>query len=347
MVDQAASGEMLTSPRWDLDFPRVQPAMGTAFLRTEPEDFVVEEVLDNDFTGAGEHLYLLLRKRNLNTSWLADRLAELCQVAPLTVGYAGRKDRRAVTSQWFSIATPNDPDLDLLLQQLGSDEQVELLAQARHSRKLRRGQHQANRFIIRLRQLSVAQELLEQRLAAIGAEGVPNYFGEQRFGHGGSNLSTFADRLQNGRLPKHMPRRDLVLSAARSWIFNRVLSIRVQEGSWNQCDNDEPWSHTGPLWGRGRSPLSAAWASKEQQWLASWEPWLYALEHAGLAQERRPLCLKPETFSWHWLPDGDLQVAFTLPPGTYATAVLRELTRYETVHSRQAPGEPESGYKSL
>lgn len=346
MVDQVVSAEANTTPRWDLDFPRAWPETGTALLRAEPEDFVVEEVLDSDFTGSGEHLYLLLRKRNLNTRWLADRLAELCQVPSLAVGYAGLKDRRAVTTQWFSIATPAEPDLDALRQRLGDGERVELLAQARHGRKLRRGQHEANRFAIRLRQVTTARDVLEQRLAAIAAQGVPNYFGEQRFGHGGSNLSAFADRLQDGRLPKRMPRRDLVLSAARSWLFNRVLAARVQEGSWNRRDEDEPLSDTGPLWGRGRSPLSAQWEAGERTWLAPWEPWLYALEHAGLSQERRPLCLRPREFSWQWLPGSDLQagkdllISFVLPPGTFATAVLRELARCKVVGPVQSPDAP-------
>lgn len=320
----------VAAPGRDLDFPRARASIGTALIRSEPEDFVVDELLDADFSGSGEHLYLLLRKRNLNTFWVARQLAEQYQVAPVAVGYAGLKDRRAVTSQWFSVATPAaaNPDFSHLI--LNSGEQLELVSQTRHARKLRRGDHQGNRFRLRLRQLTAPREVMEQRLAAIAEEGVPNYFGEQRFGHDGGNLQTFVDRLRNGRLPKQMPKRDLVLSAARSWVFNQVLGARVRDGSWCCGDDDALRSATGPLWGRGRSPLSRDQAEQERNCLAPFEDWLYALEHAGLSQERRLLCLKPQGFSWQWLADTDLQLDFSLPPGTFATAVLRELVEYRT-----------------
>lgn len=328
-----------TDPRagWDLNFPRAWPLLGSAIIRSEPEDFLVEELLDVDFTGSGEHLYLLLRKRNLNTFWVARQLAEQYQVPPMAVGYAGLKDRRAVTTQWFSVATaaPARPAVAQLA--LNDGERLELVTQARHIRKLRRGDHQGNRFTLRLRQLTAPRQEVEERLAAIAKRGVPNYFGEQRFGHDGGNLQTFVDRLQNGRLPRHLPKRDLVLSAARSWVFNQVLSARVCNDSWH--DHDDPLSGTGPLWGRGRSPLPAEDAAREREWLAPFEDWLYALEHAGLSQERRPLCLRPRNFSWRWLEGDDLQLHFSLPPGTFATAVLRELVDYRVA----APDAPDVG----
>lgn len=337
MTDQvtAVSTEPLSG--WDLDFPRAWPVLGAAVIRQEPEDFVVEELLDVDFSGSGEHLYLLLRKRNLNTFWVARQLAEQYQVPPLSVGYAGLKDRRAVTTQWFSVATsaPAKPAFAHLT--MNDDERLELVTQARHLRKLRRGDHQGNRFNLRLRHITAPKEAVEQRLVAIAGRGVPNYFGEQRFGHDGGNLQAFVDRLQNGRLPKKMPKRDLVLSSARSWIFNQVLSARVRDDSWHRIDDAEPLSATGPLWGRGRSPLSSLAEAQEKVWLARFEDWLYALEHAGLAQERRPLCLKPLSFSWQWLSDNDVQLHFTLPPGAFATAVLRELADYRVGARQELP----------
>lgn len=328
MTEQTPAVATLPLSEWDLNFPRAWPILGSAVIRQEPEDFVVEELLDVDFTGSGEHLYLLLRKRNLNTFWVARQLAEQYEVVPLSVGYAGLKDRRAVTTQWFSVATPAAARPALAHLAMNEGERLELVTQARHLRKLRRGDHQGNRFNLRLRHITASEEAVEQRLTAIAERGVPNYFGEQRFGHDGGNLQAFVERLQNGRLPKKMPKRDLVLSSARSWIFNQVLSARVRDGSWHRHDDVEPLSMTGPLWGRGRSPLFPAAQAQERVWLAPFETWLYALEHAGLAQERRPLCLKPLSFSWQWLDGGDLQLHFTLPPGSFATAVLRELAEY-------------------
>lgn len=336
MTDRTPAIDSGTEPGWDLNFPRARSLLGSAVIRSEPEDFVVEELLDVDFTGSGEHLYLLLRKRNLNTFWVARQLAEQYQVPPLAVGYAGLKDRRAVTTQWFSVATAAAARPAFAHLVLNDGERLELVTQARHIRKLRRGDHRGNRFTLRLRQVTASREAMEQRLAAIAERGVPNYFGEQRFGHDGGNLQTFVDRLQNGRLPRQLPKRDLVLSAARSWVFNQVLSARVRDDSWHHDDDADPLSGTGPLWGRGRSPLSRDEEMRERTWLAPFEDWLYALEHAGLSQERRPLCLRPLNFSWRWLDDGDLQLHFSLPPGAFATAVLRELVEYRSASPDKA-----------
>ncbi len=311
--------------RWDLDFPRVLVSPAPALIRHKPEDFVVDEVIDTELSGVGEHLYLHLRKRNLNTRWLVDRVADLAGLRAREVGYSGLKDRRALTTQWISVPVPGSLDLAAIQPVLGEGESVALLHQTRHTRKLRRGQHSANRFVIRLRELVADRHAVEERLAWIADHGVPNYFGEQRFGHGGSNLTAFVDALQDGRLPKRLPRRDLVLSAARSWLFNQVLAARVRDGSWNLADDREPLVSTGPLWGRGRSPLTTDWQEREREWLEPWQGWLYALEHAGLTQERRPLCLMPGAFAWQWLEHSDLEVRFALPPGAFATSVLREI----------------------
>lgn len=307
---------------------------GKAKIRCEPEDFVVEERFDGELSGDGDHLCLHIRKRNQNTAWVAAGLAGLLGVETRDVGYCGLKDRRALTSQWFSIRVL-DQNADLRVAQWAAGKaflpDCRLLAWGRHRRKIRRGDHRGNDFRITLRQLESRHQELEQRLAMIKQQGVPNYFGEQRFGRQGANLLQ-ADHLLTRRSRSHARggrgargggKEGLYLSAARSHLFNRVLSARVGDGSWQTPDEGERVA-TGPLWGRGRPPVSPALGLREQEILRPYETWRHALEHRGLNQERRSLALLPDAFSWQWRGT-DMTLSFGLPPGAYATAVLREL----------------------
>lgn len=297
-----------------------------ARFRVEPEDFQVEELAGFTPTGRGEHSVLQVRKRNENTSWVAGQIARLAGVSNNDVGYCGRKDRRAVTSQWFSVYLPGqgtEPDWASL-----NSDTIAVLAVDRHNKKLRRGEHLANRFVIRLRDLQTGDRpALEQRLSRIVTEGVPNYFGEQRFGRGGGNLDRAQSLFVDQRPIRDRQQRGLILSAARSWLFNQVLSERVRRGDWQKTLAGDPVeAGSGPLWGRGR-PLSVdATLALEEAALAPWSAWCAGLEHVGLQQERRALLLRPEQPDWRWL-DGDLELDFTLPPGTFATAVLREIAQ--------------------
>ena len=186
----------------------------------------------------------------------------------------------------------------------------------------------------------------------MAAQGVPNYFGEQRFGRGEGNLhraqALFAGELRQA--PRHQ--RGLWLSAARSQLFNQVLALRVERGDWDrplagdclqlagsnsfflaeapdaaliarvQAGELHP---SGPLWGRGpRRPAARRPRSRPPPWLG-FDPWLQGLAAAGMDQERRPLRLMPADWSWAWVDDTDLEIAFRLPAGAFATAVLREL----------------------
>jgi tRNA pseudouridine13 synthase len=300
-----------------------------ALFRAEPEDFQVDEDLGFVPAGEGEHLYVHIRKRGQNTIWVAKQLARFCGVAPMDMGYCGLKDRHAVTTQWFSVYLPKAPLLDWSAFAV---EGSEVLAVSRHLRKLKPGAHRANRFAIRLRDFSgdAAGGELAARLEAV-ATGVPNYFGEQRFGIGGGNLQEAERLLVAGHKIKNRKQRGLILSAARAWLFNRVLSRRVEEGSWRDLlegdlEGDAP---TGPLWGRGRLPVSGATAAVEEQTLQPWQAWREGLEHVGLQQERRSTVCRPREFSAQWLGE-DLQLSFGLAPGQYATAVLREIVELET-----------------
>lgn len=320
-------------------------------IRTTPEDFQVDELLGYEPDGEGNHVLLHLRKRNTNTEWLARQLAEFAGVEAKEVGYAGLKDRHAVTSQYFSVPLPRHRELDW--SQLNSDE-VTVLTVTRHGKKLQRGGLRENGFILTLRALHGDCGTLEQRLQRIAAEGIPNYFGEQRFGHDGNNLQ-MAQRMFRGELQERdRHKRGLYLSAARAWLFNRVLSQRVAASSWLEPLPGEaliqPYSRSAlslrvisdeirdriakgflqpsaPLWGRGASSALAEAAELEREALSGEELFMQGLEQAGLEQERRALCLRPKGLAWQRVAEDALELRFSLPPGSYATAVLRELLR--------------------
>ena len=322
--------------------------LSTGIIKTQDEDFRVDEIMPVIPSGEGEHLWLQIQKTGCNTDWLAGQLAKWAQVKAMAVGYAGLKDRHGVTTQWFSIHLPGleDPDLSSL-----SIEGVEVLQHRRHDRKLKRGTLSGNCFKLWIREIRGDRNELEQRLAHISQAGIPNYFGEQRFGHDMANLEK-AERLFQGgagRMKRHQ--KSLYLSAARSWLFNRVLSERVGRGDWNHfitgdvlmldgksaCFSDDGSADlkarvrsrelhpTGPLWGRGRSMAEADCVLLEQSIVDQMPILAQGLEAAGLKQERRALRLIPDQLKWQWQDEQTLELQFCLPSGTYATMLVREL----------------------
>lgn len=318
-------------------------------IRTIAEDFQVNEELNFTPTGEGEHVLLQIRKRHTNTDWLARQLAKLSGVKTLDVSYAGLKDRHAVTTQWFSVRLAGQPEANW--QQLASPE-IELLQIIRHQRKLRRGALHANHFTLIVRDLKGDLTELEQRLQRVAQQGVPNYFGEQRFGHRHNNLTQVAAMFAGNLKVRGRHQRSLYLSSARSLLFNSVLSERVKRAQWNQAVKGDVMqladSHalfvidevapeitsrlanfdihpTGPLWGRGESMTETDAAELEKQILSNYIPWCLGLEQAGLQQERRALRLSVHELQWEFLDNTTLRLNFRLPAGAYATTVLREI----------------------
>ncbi|MGH1441720.1 MAG: tRNA pseudouridine(13) synthase TruD [Cellvibrionaceae bacterium] len=322
-----------------VSFPKVYPSLGlSAGFRLYPQDFIVNEELGFEPTGSGEHVLIHIEKIGQNTHWVAEQLAMHCGISNSAVGYCGRKDRHAVTRQWFSLYMPKQESIDWDAFAL---EGVTILAIHRHVKKLRLGSHKANHFILRLRELRQEGRLItneqqhdiagiETNLADRLGKGVPNYFGEQRFGRGCSNLTAASDWFVNGRKP-HPKRRSMVMSAARAYLFNLVLASRVTQENWQSpvsgdvVRDDMP---TGPLWGRGRSPASELSNIIEQEALAQFGSWCHGLEYCGLQQERRALVLLPKNVDIQCLDQSthyDLQLSFSLGTGTFATSVLAEI----------------------
>ncbi len=335
------------------DFSRAYGApCANGVVRYQPEDFQVDELLEIPLTGSGEHHWLHIQKRNTNTEWLARQLAKLANIPARDVSYAGLKDRDAVTSQWFSVRLPGKSEPDW--PQIENDD-IKLLYAGRHSSKLRRGAHQGNRFILTLREIKGEREAIEQRLELIRQHGVPNYYGEQRFGHEGKNVENGIALLKGEIKVKDRHKRSLYLSAVRSYLFNHILSNRVVDGSWQQLLSGEAVMLNGsnshftaeaiddellqrlalgdihpsaPLWGRGRSAAVGIALAYESNCLVEFRELLGEMEHKGLDQGRRSLRMFAEGMTWRWHEEQALQISFTLGVGCFATSLLREFLTY-------------------
>ena len=331
----------------------------SAVLRATPDDFYVEELLGFEPDGEGEHLFLWIEKTDLNTTHVAREIAKFAGVAARLVSYAGMKDRRARTRQWFSVHLPGKQELDWSTLSVAG---LTVLRSVRHRKKLRRGVHRGNRFVIRLTSLTGSINGLEDRLALM-AGGVPNYFGEQRFGRAGDNVE-MALRWFNGEIRPRRPEQGIYLSAVRSQLFNELLAERVRRTNWNailpgellvlagtqslfsadsETDNRETAESlsrrlvegdihpTGPLFGRaGKLSPGADALSLEQQILAHFPELCDGLLTQRVDADRRALRVIPANLCWEVLEgeNGVLELGFDLPRGCFATAVVRELLHY-------------------
>ncbi|MCP3666065.1 MAG: tRNA pseudouridine(13) synthase TruD [Gammaproteobacteria bacterium] len=317
-------------------------------IRTEPEDFYVDEIPLFAPDGEGEHVLVRLQKRNSNTEWAAGQLARLAGVPLKDVGYAGQKDRHAVTQQWFSVGLAGRPEPDW---QALDGESMKILQTARHGRKLRRGTLKGNRFVIRARNMEGDSVSVDLTLEKIREQGIPNYFGEQRFGRGGKNLEIAQQLFSDSVRRMKRTQKSMALSAARSLLYNRVLALRVEAKCWCsllpgervQLDGSrssflakeidfelqqrlDEWDihPSAPLWGRGDAFAEGEAASIEQAALAHFGDWQSGLERLGLRMERRALRARVSELSWQW-KGADLILDFSLPKGSFATALLREV----------------------
>lgn len=325
------------------------PPKSTALLKQQCADFVVKEDLGYEMSGEGEFVALKVRKTDCNTLFVGEKLAKFAGVSERNMGYAGLKDRQAITEQWFCLQMPGQDTPDFSRFEL---EGVEILAVTRHHRKIRTGSLQGNHFEILLRDTQETDEL-KARLNFVENVGFPNYFTEQRFGRDGHNL-TQALRWAKGEIKvKDRKKRSFYLSAARSEIFNLVVAARIEQDlaqqvlpndivqlngshSWFKADETEDLAAlqvrlnqqdillTAPLIGEENLVASEIENTIVEQHNA-FSP---LMKQEKMKAARRPLLMRAQDFQWQFVEAG-LKLFFYLPAGSYATALIRELVNYK------------------
>ena len=326
--------------------------LGTARIKSEPDDFQVEEILGFVPSGEGEHCLIRIEKRERNTNDVAAELAAKLSIRKRLVSHCGLKDKHAVTRQWFSIHLPGQPspdagDLDI--------EGVRVLEITRNIRKLNRGTHDGNRFIIRLRDCTFTKGSVTDRWEQIVQRGVPNYFGPQRLGRDGGNVGLALRFMSGEKVVKDRLLRGILISAARSFLFNACVDERVKRGNWDQPLEGEVFGFadnrslvlpgkirgdeaervesgllelTAPLWGAGELHSQGLVKSIEQQVADRYPDIIGRLAEFNLRQERRIIRLRPTSPVLKWESDSTFVLSFDLPKGTFATTLLRELAEF-------------------
>ncbi|MCK5831418.1 MAG: tRNA pseudouridine(13) synthase TruD [Methylococcales bacterium] len=316
-------------------------------IKTIPADFIVEEQLPFHPEGEGEHAFVQIEKSGENTEYIARLLARFAGVRQRDVSFAGLKDRHAITSQWFSIWLPGKDDPDW--KQIETDN-IKILQSVRHARKLKRGVLSGNQFQIVIRDWQGNREVMEDQLQLIKKQGIPNYFGGQRFGLKGQNVNKALALFKGVKVKREL--RSIYLSAVRSYIFNQLLSERVLAGNWNQgvCGDvlifDQSNSYfktgkldtavlerikagevhpTGLMAGKGSAETVSDALALEDSILSAHQTLVDGLVKFDLKADRRALRVFAKDIRWEFKQDSKVLLKFFLPAGGYATSLLREL----------------------
>lgn len=341
---------MQTPHQWEkpleaLAYLNGQP-QASGLIKASPSDFIVEEELGFTPTGEGEHVFIKIEKTGLNTADVCKRISKALKLSVRQITYSGLKDKNAKTLQWLSFPWPIKKPLDCSVL---DSEQLRVLEVTRHQKKLRIGTHKANRFVIRVTQVSSMTDIVE-RIERIKSNGVPNYFGEQRFGRFGNNLQ-FAQRLfVEDETIRDRKLQGLVLSAARSHLFNMLVSQRIASNAFEQIIDGDILQLAG-----SRSHFSADINDVElknrlrdkdiditapmigedivlndvaQEVLADYSEWIQGLQKQRMNTEHRAIRVIPKHFEFTQ-EDEAFTVSFELPTGSFATAVLREIIDFE------------------
>jgi tRNA pseudouridine13 synthase len=327
------------------------PGIGGVMRATE-DDFIVDEEPAYPASGTGDHVFVRIEKRGLNTAQAVQAIARALRLRERDIGVAGMKDRHAVTRQWISLPPPTTPEAALAL----AVPDMKILEATRHGHKLRTGHVRRNRFILRIRKVGAdarerAAAILE-RLAR--PPGAPNWYGEQRFGKYGDNAEKGRALLRGEqRSDRRMDR--FFVSALQSELFNAWLVARMTDGLYTRvlagdvlhkvgggmftCEDaavDEPrllageLVLTGPMFGTKMRAASGDAGEREAQILAA--AGLTRDDFAKVAQiaegTRRDASIAVQESAIRTL-DSDLEITFALPAGAYATAVMREVMKSE------------------
>ena len=324
-------------------------SVGFGVLKEKPEYFQVTEQLSFEPSGAGEHVFLFIQKIGLNTDDIVKILAQHAGVPRRSVSYAGMKDGHGLTKQWFSVQLPGKEGPNW--QQIENDS-IKVEQVTRHLKKLKRGAIKFNTFDIVVSQLNVDKELLDKRVNCIKEFGVPNYFMQQRFGYLCQNLERVHTLFLKGESIKNKKMKSLLLSSARSFLFNQVLAQRVSDQNWDKALDGDAFNlngtrqyfteeiisseiterlvqhdihPTGPLFGIHHDATSGKASELENNIRIENNVFYEGLKKANMEATRRSLRVVPQELKVNLLADENLQVSFKLGSGSYATAVIREL----------------------
>lgn len=331
-------------------------ALGEFIFKQEPDDFVVTEKLSFEPSGYGEHVFLWVEKRNLNTAFVAENIAKFAGLPLRDVTYAGRKDKFAKTYQWFGLYLANRKEPKWESFDLPGAKIINI---TRNDRKLRTGALDGNRFQIVLRGTKqINESQIASRIDKISKYGVPNYYGPQRFGNirsddpdGMPGNLALAKKMLAGEEIRNRNKRSMAISALRSWLFNEFIHERIQKlnfaklypgdvmqlagsNSFFLCEDidaviaqrveQRDIAVTCPLWGKGYLHSSLAINQFELSTSEKYPSICELLASLGLKQERRAMILFPQHMQFT-LNDDSLSLSFELPSGCFATSVLREI----------------------
>ncbi len=350
--------DLTNMTQYDKLFPTINLITASGKIRTSPADFQVNEQLSVDFTHQGEHLWLLIEKTSTNTNWVAKQLATICQVPQKQVGYAGLKDRHAITTQWFSVQLAKVTDKAKIQAALPNE--IVLLKLAQHNKKIKTGQLDGNRFNIIVRDVVGDKKQIEENIKHVISNGAPNYFGTQRFGNGMGNIQKAKDWFTGSYKVKTRNLKSLLISTARSHIFNLIVAKRINQGLFNQVmkgdilqlNNSKSWfPHanateselcrrlkefdihiTAAMWGENACQAEFDCAKLENAIAEQFPQYAMGFKKYRLTQERRSLRIVAKNLTHKW-QETNLSLSFELTSGSYATSILREILATSDEHT--------------
>jgi tRNA pseudouridine13 synthase len=323
----------------------------TGTIRQHYSDFEVTEQLSFEPCGQGEHLFLYIEKQSCNSQWVADELQKHFKLRSQDVGYAGKKDRYSISRQWFSLHLPGKENeiTETQIHQLDNSA-FSVLEAIRHNKKLRKGVIKHNHFKIKVKNISA--EIDCSIIDKIKTHGFPNYFGYQRFGFNGNNLVSAEQIFHNKIRVRSRNKRGMYLSAARSYLFNLNLAERIKLANWLQVLKGDCLSLSGSqsyfvcedisedilkrfalgdlhisgwLAGLSQSEATGEALKIETKVFNQYADWIKGLSKEGLSSSRRAMRVIPTELSVSNVNDSELTITFCLPPGSFATSLLREL----------------------
>ena len=323
-----------------LCYPYGEPTLRGLF-KSRPEDFLVVEELGFQPDGQGDHRMLLVEKIGISTPELIEQIAREWQIKTRDIGYSGLKDKRAITRQWISV-----PQRSAEIE-LAATESYRVLESGLHRRKLRRGCHKSNVFEVHLRQVDGFSSDAQAQLGCIAESGFANYFGEQRFGRQQDNVEQALSKLSSPRLPRW--RKGLLISALRSYLFNLILSRRIETGIWQQPVEGDVFmlrgshsifsesidesirrrysaqdiSSTASLYGSGPCLLSGVALEIEQEIFSAHPDITACLDRHGAKRQMRVTRVLPQDLTCDYsAQEHSLVLKLRLPAGSYLTSLL-------------------------